>query len=97
MHFQVSFFLFPYNTRKIFLLIHHQILNRYQLPHLESHGKIEGIVKKQLSDILDKNFIGKIASSKGAIILFERKKDDSLQKCIDCQKLYSVTMKNNIH
>ncbi|WMV46266.1 hypothetical protein MTR67_039651 [Solanum verrucosum] len=50
--------------------------------------------KKQLKDLLDKGFIRPSISPWGSQLLFVRKKDGSLQMCIDYRQLNKVTIKN---
>ncbi|XP_070057486.1 uncharacterized protein [Nicotiana tomentosiformis] len=51
-------------------------------------------LKKQLQDLLDKGFIRPSVSPWGAPVLFVKKKDGSLQMCIDYRQLNKVTIKN---
>ena len=51
-------------------------------------------LKVQLQDLLDKGFIRPSTSPWGAPVLFVKKKDGSLQLCIDYRQLNKVTMKN---
>ena len=51
-------------------------------------------LKKQLQELLDKGFIRSSISSWGTPILFMKKKDGSLQFCIDYQELNKVTVRN---
>ena len=51
-------------------------------------------LKAQLKDLLNKVFIRSSISPWGAIILFVKKKDESLRMFIDCRQLNKVTIKN---
>ena len=51
-------------------------------------------LSKQLQELLDKGFIRPSASPCGAPALFVKKKDGSLQLCIDYQMLNQITIKN---
>nr|XP_043630277.1 uncharacterized protein LOC122601561 [Erigeron canadensis] len=49
---------------------------------------------KQLQELLDKGFIRPSNSSRGAPVLFVKKKDGSMRMCIDYRELNKVTIKN---
>ena len=51
-------------------------------------------LKKQLEELLDKQFIRPSVSPWGAPVLFVKKKDGSLRLCIDYRQLNKVTIKN---
>ena len=51
-------------------------------------------LKIQLQELLDKVFIRPSVSPWGALVLFIKKKDDTLRMCIDYRKINKVTMKN---
>jgi len=51
-------------------------------------------LKKQLQELLDKGLIRPSVSPWGAPVLFVRKKDGSLQLCIDYREMNRVTVKN---
>ena len=51
-------------------------------------------LKKQLTELLEKDFIKPSMSSWEAPILFVKKKDGSMRLCIDYRKLNQVTVKN---
>jgi hypothetical protein len=51
-------------------------------------------LKKQLQELLDRGFIRPSVSSWGALVLFVKKKDGSMQMCIDYRELNRVTVKN---
>ena len=51
-------------------------------------------LKAQLQELLDKGFFRPSISPWGALVLFMKKKDDSLRLCIDYRKLNKVTIKN---
>jgi len=50
-------------------------------------------LKEQLQDLLDKGIIRPSASSWGALVLFVKKKDGSMQLCIDYRELNKVTIR----
>jgi hypothetical protein len=45
-------------------------------------------------ELLDKGFIRPSTSERGSLVLFVKKKDQSLQMCIDDYPLNAVTIKN---
>jgi hypothetical protein len=51
-------------------------------------------LKKQLDELLAKQYIRPSASPWGSPILFMKKKDGSMRMCIDYRTLNSVTIKN---
>ena len=51
-------------------------------------------LKKQLKELLDKEYIQPSASPWGSPILFVKKKDMSMWMCIDYRSLNAVTIKN---
>ena len=51
-------------------------------------------LKTQLQDLLDKGFVQPSLLPWGAPVLFVKKKDGTLQMCIDYRKINKVTMKN---
>ena len=51
-------------------------------------------LKTQLQELLDKGFVRPSVSPWGAPVLFIKKKDDTLQMCIDYRQINKVTMKN---
>jgi len=51
-------------------------------------------LKKQLKDLLDKEYISPSASPWGSTVLFVKKKDGSMRMCIDYRSLNTVTVKN---
>ena len=51
-------------------------------------------LKVQIQELLDKGFIRMSTSQWGALILFVKKKDKTLQLCIDYRQLNKVTIKN---
>jgi hypothetical protein len=51
-------------------------------------------LKEQLQELLDRGFIHPSMSPWGAPVLFVKKKDGSMQMCIDYQELNRVTVKN---
>ncbi|KAI3804696.1 hypothetical protein L1987_26434 [Smallanthus sonchifolius] len=52
-------------------------------------------LKKQLDELLKKGFIRPSSSPWGALVLFVKKKDDSMRMCIDYRELNKVTIKNH--
>ena len=51
-------------------------------------------LKKQLKELLDKEYIQPSASPWGSPVLFVKKKDRSMRMCIDYRSLNAVTIKN---
>ena len=51
-------------------------------------------LKKQLEELLEKDFIRPSISPWGAPILFVKKKDGSMRLCIDYRQLNRITVKN---
>ena len=51
-------------------------------------------LKTQLQELFDKGFIRLSVSPWGAPVLFVKKKDGTLQMCIDYQQINKVTIKN---
>ena len=51
-------------------------------------------LKKQLKDLLDKEYIRPSASPWGSPVLFVKKKDGSMRMCIDYRSLNAVTVNN---
>jgi hypothetical protein len=51
-------------------------------------------LKEQLQELLDRGFIRPSVSLWGALVLFVKKKDGSLQMCIDYRELNRVSIKN---
>ena len=54
-------------------------------------------LKVQLQELLDRDFIRPSTSPWGALVLFSKKKDKTLQLCIDYRQLNRVTIKNKYH
>jgi hypothetical protein len=54
-------------------------------------------LKKQLQKLLDKGLIRPSTSPWGCLVLFVKKKDDSLRMCIDYCPLNAVAIKNKYH
>lgn len=54
-------------------------------------------LRKQLQDLLDKDFIRPSSSPLGAPILFVKKKDRSMRLCVDYRQLNKVSVKNKYH
>ena len=53
-------------------------------------------LKKQLEELLDKQFIRPSVSPWGAPVLFVKKKDGRLRLCIDYRQLNKVTIKKQV-
>jgi hypothetical protein len=53
-------------------------------------------LKIQLQDLLDKGFIRPSASPWGCLVLFVKKKDNSLRLCVDYLPLNAITIKKKI-
>ena len=51
-------------------------------------------MKLQLQELLEKGFIRPSVSPWGAPVLFVKKKDGTLQSCVDCRQLNKMTVKN---
>ena len=62
-------------------------------PHRMVPVKVQEL-KVQLQELLDKGFIRPSTSSWGASVLFSKKKDKTLQLCIDYRQLNGVTIRN---
>lgn len=48
----------------------------------------------KLEDLLEKNYICPSVSPSGALVLFVKKKDETLRMCIDYSQLDKLTIKN---
>lgn len=64
-----------------------------QVPYKMDPRKLTEL-KVKLQELLDKEFIRPSNSAWGALILFVKKKDDTLRLYIDYRQLNKVTMKN---
>lgn len=53
-----------------------------------------GELKKQLEELLEKQFIRPSVSSWGVPVLFVKKKDSSMSLCVDYRQLNKMTIKN---
>ncbi|XP_070011342.1 uncharacterized protein [Nicotiana sylvestris] len=62
-------------------------------PYCMAAAKLK-VLKEQLHELLDKGFIRHSVSPWGAPILFVKKKDNTMQLCIDYKQLNKVTIKN---
>jgi len=62
-------------------------------PYRMSPNKLKEL-KVQIQDLIEKGFIRPSVWPWGASILFVRKKNGSMQLCIDYQQLNQVTLKN---
>ena len=51
-------------------------------------------LKLQLQELLDKGFIHPSVSPWGALVLFVKKKDDTLRLCVDYRQLNKMKVKN---
>ena len=51
-------------------------------------------LKNQLQELLNLEFIWPTVSPWGALVLFVKKKDESMRLCINCRELNKVTIKN---
>ena len=54
-------------------------------------------MKKQLEELLEKGFICPSSSPWGCPTIFVKKKDGTLQMCMDYRPLNEVTIKNKYH
>ena len=62
-------------------------------PHRMAPVKLQEF-KVQLQELLDKGFIRPSTSPWGTLVLFTKKKDKTIQLCIDYRQLNRVTVKN---
>ena len=62
-------------------------------PHRMAPVELQEL-KVQIQELLDKGIIRSSTSPWGAPVLFEKKKDKTLQLCIDYRQLNRVTIKN---
>ncbi|KAL4011245.1 hypothetical protein IC575_028297 [Cucumis melo] len=62
-------------------------------PYIMAPAELKEL-KVQLQELLDKGFIRPNVSPWGALVLFVKKKDESMRLCIDYRKLNKVTVKN---
>ena len=51
-------------------------------------------LKSQLKELIDKNYLRPSVSPLGALVIFVKKKDKTLQLCIDYHQLNKMTIKN---
>eukprot|EP00877_Chromochloris_zofingiensis_P004554 jgi/Chrzof1/1409/Cz10g06220.t1 len=65
----------------------------YRQPYRMSTAELV-VLKKQLTELLDKGWIRPSSSAFGAPVLFARKKDGTLRLCIDYRALNAITVKN---
>ena len=64
-----------------------------RVPYRMAPTKLKEL-KTQLQELLDKGFILPSVSPWGAPVLFVKKKDGTLQMCIDYRQINKVTVKN---
>ena len=64
-------------------------------PHRMAPVELQEL-RVQLQELLDKGFIRPSTSPWGASVLFAKKKDKTLQMCIDYRQLNRVTIKNRV-
>ena len=62
-------------------------------PHRMTPAKLQEL-KVQLQELLDKGLIRSSTSPWGTLVLFAKKRDKTLQLCIDYQQLNRPTIKN---
>ncbi|GJZ39508.1 putative nucleotidyltransferase, ribonuclease H [Tanacetum coccineum] len=62
-------------------------------PYIHAPYEMQELMK-QLQELLDKGFVRPSSSSWGALVLFVKKKDDSMRMCIDYREINKVTIKN---
>ena len=62
-------------------------------PHKLASAELQKL-KVQIQKLLDKGFIRSSTSPWGSPVLFAKKKDKTLQLCIDYRQLKRVTIKN---
>jgi len=63
------------------------------VPYRKSASEL-GELKKQLEELLEKQFIRPSVSPWGALVLLVKKKDGSMRLCVDYRQLNKVTIKN---
>lgn len=51
-------------------------------------------LRKQLNELLDAGLIQPLTAPCGALVLFQKKQDETLHMSVDCQALNKVTIKN---
>ena len=73
--------------------LHHGTLPISMTPHRMAPTQLQEL-KVQLQELLDRGFIRPSTSPWGALMLFAKKKDKTLQLCIDDRQLNRVTIKN---
>ena len=73
--------------------LHPSMLPISMTPHRMAPVELQEL-KVQIQELQDKDFIRPSTSSWGASVLFAKKKDKTLQLCIDYQQLNRVTIKN---
>lgn len=52
------------------------------------------VLRKQLDELLTANFIQPSKFPFGALVLFQKKKDDSLRLCVDYRALNKIIVRN---
>ncbi|KAH0639519.1 hypothetical protein KY290_036784 [Solanum tuberosum] len=65
-------------------------------PYSKAQTEVKEL-KEQLKDLLDNGFIGPSISPWGSLVLFVKKKDGSLGKCIDYCQLNKIDLRSNYH
>jgi hypothetical protein len=65
----------------------------HKAPYRMAPAKLKEL-KEQLQELLDKGFIHPSVSPWGALVLFVKKKDETMWLCIDYRELNQVTIKN---
>ena len=83
----------PHRDVDFIIELHPSTSHISMTPHRMTLVELQEL-KVQLQDLLDKGFIRPSTSQWGTPVLFAKKKDKTLQLCIDYRQLNKVTIKN---
>ena len=83
----------PHRDVDFIIELHPSTSHISMTPHRMTLVELQEL-KVQLQDLLDKGFIRLSTSQWGTPVLFAKKKDKTLQLCIDYRQLNKVTIKN---